>query len=395
MCSFGSSDTNQHSNSDTYGTNTPNLSPQYMSIFNAAAKQLGFDPTQWMPSTSTSSSGQSGSSGTTQPGTTSPKVTVNADGTVSTSGGQQTVGSDYKGPSVQSVAGLNPTQSSAVNWLQNSVANGPVGKQVAASNAMETGQLGNTNSKLDEVNGWNEIVGNRINDIANAAAPQSAGAPTINGQIGADFMGRYLSPYLNDVVGSTQSIYDRNTDRGLNTLRAGRDAGSAFGDRANLADGQYLSDSAQNEGNTIANLKNLGFTNAAGFGMTDAAAKQAADTQNAANTLNNNQFNANAILQQRGLANTANSEALQANAAVAANAVQQLSDTTGVSKDVLSNVMSGDKIDTDKVNQAFQDGTIGTAQLAALMAAAGQGNGYTYSQNTKSDGSSSTSSTVI
>lgn len=406
MCSFGSSSGSQHQDQAAYGTNTPTLSPQFSNIFNSYAKSFGFDPTQWMaskPAASGAAPGKTAQSqgspapnaaGTTQPGT---KVYNPQTGQMEDSG-PPAVGGDYTGPDVQGGGnlGANATQSSVMDFLRNSLANNTVGKQVGNVN-----DLNSTNGLLSWVGKHDsDLYDSTLKDVRGQAAPQAAvftsdGAPQIAGQVGADYMSRYMSPYLNDVVGSTGDILDRTTDRGLTSLRASRDAGSAFGDRANLADGQFLSDSAMNKGNVIGNLKNLGFTQAAGYGMSDADKAQAAATTNAGNTLSNNQYNAGAKNQGAQF----NVGAQQANTAQKLQAAQQaqsiLKDQAGLSQQLLDNIVTADGIDTAKANSLFSDGTITSAQLAAILSMAQNGNGYTYSQNSTSNGTTDQSSFVV
>lgn len=226
---------------------------------------------------------------------------------------------------------LNPTgattaQQAAIDYAQNRLTNNPVQAATTAGNA---GLIANQNAVGDLTKQWN--------DAANQ---------TVSGQQGSTYAGAYESPYLKNVVDTTLANYDANTGNQLNALRASRGAGSAFGDRANLSDGSFLSQNGLNRAQTEAGLRDTAFNTAQGYGQQDAGRFQAADIFNATNRQN----------------------ALQ-------GASESLKQSAGLTQQVVDNVVKQDGIDTAAAQDLFQAGQITQQQLAAIMQAAGSFNG--------------------
>jgi hypothetical protein len=128
------------------------------------------------------------------------------------------------------------------------------------------------------------------------SATSAGGAPTA-----AQFMGAYQNPYTNDVVNSTLANYDNNTANTLNQMRASRDAGSAFGDRAAIADSVYKGQSDLGRGQLASSLLSQGFNTAAGLGQGDANAAASVNMFNAGQANNVAQNNAGNNLAQQGI----------------------------------------------------------------------------------------------
>jgi hypothetical protein len=141
---------------------------------------------------------------------------------------------------------------------------------------------------------------------AQANAALSANAPSINSQTGASFMNAYKNPWDQEVINASAADYNVNADRSLNSMRAGRDASGAFGDRAAIADAVFQADAARGLGSMVSGLRQQGFNTAVGFGQQDANRFLSADQSNASNVLANNQFNASA----QNAANQFNANAL-------------------------------------------------------------------------------------
>jgi hypothetical protein len=109
----------------------------------------------------------------------------------------------------------------------------------------------------------------QVGDVANIAARQ-----------GADYMNSYMNPYLQQVVDTSLADYDVGVDRQSAQNRARRDAGSAFGDRAAIADAVFSADSNRGRGSLSANLRSDAFNTAANFGMQDSSRFLEADRSN-------------------------------------------------------------------------------------------------------------------
>ncbi len=373
-----SSTTNQTaSNQNQYGTRTPILSPQYNSIFNAYAKTLGFDPSQWSGSTYgtaqapyTQANGVAGATGAT-PGATNngiyggPRADINVNNSENGGGSQPT---GYTGPNPQVVTGYNPTQTGAVNWMANNLTNNPV-----------NGQTGSVNADLQNYKNYMTSAAAPLTSIANQAAPQAGLSTSADPKQAAAFMSAYESPYTNQVVDTTLANYDQNTNNQLNALRSQRGAGSAFGDRANISDSQFLNQSDLNRAQTEAGLRNLGFTNAIAPSVSDAA-----------NSVGNTQFNANAANQNAQF----NVNAQQTNTAQRMQAIQQTQATlaaeTGLDQTILQNVVTANGINTEAAQNLFNAGTISQAQLNALLDAASGTNGSQFAQNSNETSRSNT-----
>ena len=98
----------------------------------------------------------------------------------------------------------------------------------------------------------------------------------------SEFMGDYLNPYTGQVVDAALSDFDVGVGRTQNAMRARRDAGSAFGDRAAIADAIYGGEASRGRGALSAGLRADAFNTAANFGAGDAGRFTAASGQNAA-----------------------------------------------------------------------------------------------------------------
>jgi hypothetical protein len=91
----------------------------------------------------------------------------------------------------------------------------------------------------------------------------------VSARQGAEYMNAYLNPYLRDVVDTSLADYDVGVDRQAAQNRARRDAASAFGDRAALADAVFSADSSRGRGSLASGLRSQAFNTAASFGMQD------------------------------------------------------------------------------------------------------------------------------
>jgi len=200
--------------------------------------------------------------------------------------------------------GYTPDQAVGAGFINQNLANNPTqpyideainaGGNVAVGLDNLAGDLANLNS-----NYWNQYADRGSYTIGQLESqyPEMYGAvdPVTAQQIqarqGSEFMGDYLNPYLSDVVDASLADYDFGTNRALAEMQGRRDAGSAFGSRANLSDAVFNADAARGRGSLAAGLRSQGFNTALGAGMQDANRFLSADTTNAANLLNAAQFN--------------------------------------------------------------------------------------------------------
>jgi len=347
------SDQQSNSNSNQYGTRTVNPTPQFNDIFNSYAQSLGFNPSQWTSPTT--------SSGLTTPSlATTPAPTYTVDPTT----GQLVSSAGGTTAPVQNVTGFNATQQPAVNFMGAQVANNPVDAATTMAN-----------SGLATAQNMYGIVGNRDNAIAGQAAPQASLAGAVTPQQASTYLNSYMSPYTDKVVNTTLANYDQNTANQLNALRASRGAGSAFGDRANLSDSQFMNQSDLNRAQTEAGLRNLGFTNALTPAMSDASNAQSAAEFNAGQANQMAEYNVGAQQTNTNQKLAANSQALQA-----------IVGWANIPQQILSNIVTANGIDTTAAQNLFNAGTISAAQLSALLDAASQLNGSSFNQTTNSSG---------
>ena len=106
------------------------------------------------------------------------------------------------------------------------------------------------------------------------------------GQVGAarDLTGAaqaspYQTGYLTDVINPSLNEFDYKAGVGLNNLRMGRGADTAFGNRASNADAVYAAQSDRDRALLASGLRKDAFTTATGYGMSDADRLAANDRQ--------------------------------------------------------------------------------------------------------------------
>lgn len=298
--------TNADSNSNTYGTRTPVVSDQYTGAFNQLKA-----------------------------------------GVYDGSGGTQ--------------IGANNPENTAIDYWKNILAGGgPVPGAVAATNR----QLGASSGQLDGVNtGYGAIAGQ--------AAPQSAGAPMIDPRTGASMADPYKALYSQELIDPSLKAYDYGTDRAMSALDARTAGAGGFANsRSGFNYGDLAAENALGRGQLESQLKTTGLTNALGFGQQDANRTLTADTSNAANTLNNNQFNVTAD-------QTNTNQKLQALGGQSASILAK----AGLAQQYLANIVTQNGIDTNAAESLFASGAITQEQLNTINQAAAAYNGYTYTEN--------------
>lgn len=223
---------------------------------------------------------------------------------------------------------------SVSNILQRNLGTtGLTGDQQMATDAWKGYLTSNDNNGVHQMERANDSLQPLTTAQAHNAAPTSAvGAPSVAANTGASFMDAYRDPYTNQVVNATENDLGNQYDKHINQIKMAAAAGGAFGGgRQGVAEGQATDDFMRTLATTDAGLRSQGFNSSANLGMTDAnrflqgdaanqSASLAASQANAANTLNNNTFNANQ-------ANVADTTRLNAANSISNNAANQV--TTG------------------------------------------------------------------
>jgi hypothetical protein len=217
------------------------------------------------------------------------------------------------------------------------------------------------------INDMNALKPGYATIAGNSYTPYSASGA--NAPTGASMMDAYESPYLSDVVNSTLANYDNNTANALNTMRASRDAGSAFGDRAAIADSVYKGQSDLGRGQLASSLLNQGFNTAAGFGQQDASNAANVSMFNAGQKNQDAQNNALNNFTQQGI----NLNALNSAGNNALNTSQL--------------AQNGVRLNSDLSNSLFSMGGQGQNQLLNLFTAGNPLIGQTATNTGASTGS--------
>lgn len=106
--------------------------------------------------------------------------------------------------------------------------------------------------------------------IGNISAAQIAPVTNAEASTARQYMDQYFNPYLKDVVDTSLADFDVGAARQSTEQRMRRDAGSAFGDRAAIADAVLGGELARGRGSLSANLRSNAFNTAAGLGAGDA-----------------------------------------------------------------------------------------------------------------------------
>jgi len=174
-----------------------------------------------------------------------------------------------------------------------------------------------------------------------AAAPATiaSGAAANPTTLDQSAINQYLSPYLNDVVGSTASLLNQQNQQAMSGQTGNAISQGAFGgDRAGIAAAVLQGQQSLNEGNVLSNLLNTGYQSALGTAQ-----------------------------QQQGV----DLSAQQANLAREGSAAQQLYNEASGTASGLAGV--GNQQYTQGANTANELGALGTgAQAAGLQGAQAQ-----------------------
>lgn len=247
-----------------------------------------------------SAGGQSASSAGSQSGQQSGQTAFQNDGTQSGASASQTSSSStplttgiYNNASGNAAAlagtgGLTTDQQYATDVMKGHVQTQPMGYALQGNN--------NTAQSLID-----NLMGGSIPQVGTSSVGTSqVGAPTA-----ASMMDPYRGAYASDVLNPSMAAFDNSTAMADNRVRASRDAGSAFGDRAAVADAVRDSQNATARGALAGQITGQGYGMALQGGAGDAGNSLSASNANAGFGLASSQANAANTLQS-SLANAAN-----------------------------------------------------------------------------------------
>ena len=173
----------------------------------------------------------------------------------------------------QTVAPLNPQQLQALGLAQGSVGNYLPYLQHA------TEGLGQSDALLKQVSG--------------AQAPQAAGATATAGNVAGADLNPYLNPYTQNVIDTSLGALDRTRQQQLAGNAAQATAAGAFGgSRSAVLDSLTNEAALRESGSLAANLNSANFTQAQQALIGDLNRQAQTSQFNAAQTQQNNQFNA-------------------------------------------------------------------------------------------------------
>lgn len=109
-----------------------------------------------------------------------------------------------------------------------------------------------------------------LSDFGGYQAAQAGQVGAARDLTGAVQASPYQTGYLTDVINPSLNEFDYKAGVGLNNLRMGRGADTAFGNRASNADAVYAAQSDRDRALLASGLRKDAFTTAAGLGMSDA-----------------------------------------------------------------------------------------------------------------------------
>jgi hypothetical protein len=293
------------------------------------------------------------------------------------------------------LTGATPDQQTGLNYVNNFVTNNPNGAATTTANDQLSGIGGQMGGIATQYNNWANspyFTLASLNSSGNPAyaTPSAANAPTITAETSASAMDPYKQFYDQNLIDPSLKAFDYGTGRAYSALDARQAGSGAFaGDRGGLAYSDLGTQTALQRGQLEAQLKNLGLTNASGLATGDVSRKLGADTTNAGNILNANEYNATlANNRQQFDVNTAIQQRSQKDSELQA-AAGVLKDQAGISQSVLNNIITSNGINLEAAQGLFQAGQITQQQLITITQLAAQTNG----QSSQGDGSSTTNGT--
>lgn len=173
----------------------------------------------------------------------------------------------------QTVAPLNPQQLQALGLAQSGVGN-------------YTPFISNADWALNK-------AGDIANNVQGAQAPQAAGATATAGNVAGADLNPYLNPYTQNVIDTSLGALDRTRQQQLAGNAAQATAAGAFGgSRSAVLDSLTNEAALRESGSLAANLNSANFTQAQQALIGDLNRQAQTSQFNAAQTQQNNQFNA-------------------------------------------------------------------------------------------------------
>lgn len=319
--------------------------------------------------------------------------------------------------------GATAAQTGSMNFFsgQMNPATNPVNQATTAANTnldASRGWLGDQSTKY----GAFETQPARQSSafMANAAGSDgvSAGAAgSAGGYTGANFANQYAGLFGSQVTDPALAAYDYGTARDVNALDARTAAAGGFANSrsSEIPYSDLIAQANLGRANLSAQLNQQGLNSAIGYGSQDASrltsnnqfntgqANQMAQF-NAGQAQQNNQFNASNQTQNNQFNAGQNQNASQFNVNAGyqgdqqnLQAIKARADTimqhAGLSQQQLGNIVTANGINTSAAQALFEQGAITQAQLGAILDAAGQYNGYSYTEDRT--GRSNTNTTSV
>lgn len=255
-----------------------------------------------------SAGGQSGSQN--QSGQYSGNTAYNNSGTTNQTG-QQT-GTNTQSGSQSGTQSGSQTGFSNVNTtgIYNNASQG------AAGNLDGSGLTGAQNQALynTQYAAQNQPINWDLAGLNNTIGGITAGpAPTIASGTAASFMAPYENSYAADVLNPSLNAFDQGVAIQNNGINASRDAGSAFGDRAQVANAVTAGINNTARGALAGTITGQGYQSALGAGATDAGNSLQGQTAQAQAALQKEGLSLQGAGQQAGNLETINNNGMAAN----------------------------------------------------------------------------------
>lgn len=273
-------------------------------------------------------------------------------------------------------SGFTPGQQTAVDFATNRMGgNNPVARGVTSANA----DLAASNASRDNVvGGYNWLGTQGPFQLGQTQKENYVG--DVTALQGGQLAEGYYNPFIKNVVNTSVDDYMTNVDRTLTSMRAGRDSGSAFGNRSAIGEGVFLGDTARGLGSMVSGLYKEGYDTAQGLGQLDANRFLTAGTTNQAMRQGVESRNTS-LIDSRERQNIGYKQDDQAVKFQALEGIRStLTERDGVSQTILNNIITADGIDVAAATALFDAGTLSQAQLSAILEAARAANGSTFTQ---------------
>ena len=307
-------------------------------------------------------------------------------------------------------AGVNPNQQYAIDVTKNALDNNATRSTREATNRdfgdYQT-EYANMNANL---NGLATAAPRQLgaapsSAVAMSDASTSAGTSTIDAPTAISGMAPYANFFGSQFVDPALKAYDYGTDRAFSAMDARTAGAGAFGNsRSGLGYSDLGAQAGLGRGQLASGLLQTGIGQALGAATGDVNRQYGANTGNASNTLDNNKFNAGLLTQnnqfnagqetQNNQFNTGIQDArdkFNVDAGYKGDAVRMaaldkmagnIAARTGLSQQVLQNVIDENGVNLANAEALFKAGTITQAQLQQITQEAAATNGYKFDENT-------------